>query len=331
MDTISAFECAQAEIREDKPLRRTRIIIKVHTRHTRGQRVETCRQVLDQITHRQAGRHIAVQLVFNNACTAPNFLADVAFEHLVFVLAERATKHVFLHGAQHISVTHPAQKKINFIKVNSLKRNGGIGRFWQYISTARETRRGVTITNIKRQGCVFHQALPTRGRQSGTENHLIARAMLDTVDAELTTIRLHDKGLARQFHKGCIIDASLHQRFRKFRTDARCSGVLVNAVFSDPKSVFRYSLVERHNNVSTWLNALGETQGRDHIAPALQFFHRAGHDLQRTDFCTIIGRTKIRVVRSVQGALTHLTGIRTVLALHLHREARVLGPHITRI
>ncbi len=244
-------------------------------------------------------------------------LTYVAFEYLIFVLAKRASEHVLLHSAQHIAITDAAQQQIDGVKVNRFKWNRRICRFWQYISPPWEAGRGCAIPDIKRQRDILDQALTAGRRQASAECDLIARAMLDAVDTNLTAIRLHRKICAGKLDERRVIHSSFYQAFGKFGANTRRGRIFVDAMLGDAKAVFGDGFVERGDHVIAGLNALGEAQRWNHIAPTLQLLHRFRHDLQRTDPGRIIRRAQIGVAGRVQRALTQLARVRAVLAFHL--------------
>ena len=155
--------------------------------------------------------------------------------------------------------------------------------------------------------------------------------MFNAVDAQLASVSLHHEALAWQFNERRVIDTDLNQRFRKFCTDARGGGILVDAMLRYPEPVFADRLIEGGGNIVAGLNILSQSQRRNHIAPAPDLLHRFCHDLQRAHLRGRGHGAQIRIARRAHRALAIVAVFRTVLAFYFKRETRIFRPHIARV
>ena len=136
MQTIGAGQCAKPQIGQDKPLRRSGVVIGVGAFDTGAQRIDPCGLVLQGFPQRQTCGHRSVQAVLHHARSRPDILRDGAREHVLFPLAQRLAEIAVLHGAQKVPVTDPAQLQLDGVGVDRLDRQRGLRPTGQHVGTA---------------------------------------------------------------------------------------------------------------------------------------------------------------------------------------------------
>ena len=80
---------------------------------------------------------------------------------------------------------------------------------------------------------------PDRRRQSLSQDDCVTFAMLQTIDAELASLRRHrGRRRARYGNERCEVDLAAREGVRKLEADARRRGIGIDLHVGDAKAVF---------------------------------------------------------------------------------------------
>ena len=191
MQPVHTGQAADTQIRQHEPLCCPRIVIGIGPRHGGGQCVNPGGQVANDVTHRQAGGHVAVQLLLYLTRALPDIFGDFFGKIAFFPTAQRAPEIAVLNGAQQVAVTDAAQFQIDRGQVHRFNRQARVIATRQNIAATGEFYRWRAIPDVQVQLYILDQLFTALRWQSLAEGHAVTAAMFHPFDAQPGAAGLH--------------------------------------------------------------------------------------------------------------------------------------------
>ena len=246
VDAVITGERGEAEIGDDEPLRRQRIVIVVDVfqlLRLRHHDVDAGLEIADCLIDRKSGGNVGIErrrldselaLPYRNAARLAELFDLVAAQTALEVAAPGI---LAADGVNKTAVAQPVDLDGDRAGVGADDRNAALAGARQHISGGREPRHRLAVAHIDRELGGIRQRLVDRRRQPGAQRHRIGLAVLQSLYAKLLVGRRRRRLVGPGENDERREVGAQRQLFGKLETRARRGGIGIDAVIEHAEAV----------------------------------------------------------------------------------------------
>ena len=239
VDAVLPGERGDAEIGDDEPLGRERIVVvALGARGLRRHHVDAGAQGTDRFVDRERRRDLGVERVLDRELPGPHLEAALVGEAIELVAAEAALEVVAHHRLEQVAVADPIDLHRHRSGVDGDDRDAALAGPRQHVGLGGETCRRAAVANVDRIVGGLRQRLLHGRRQAGAQGDGVTLAVFQALDAELLVVA-GDRRLVLAGHgdEGRQVHPLARQRLGELEAHARRGGIRIDAVVEHPEAV----------------------------------------------------------------------------------------------
>ena len=186
VDAIVAGECGEAEIGDDEPLGRQRVVVVAHRAGgTRGHDIDARQRRTERLIDREGSRDVGVERLLDLHLALPDLGTAFLSQALEIIAIEIALEVMTQDGVEQVAITDSKDLDRDRRGVDAHHGNSALAGARQHIGFAGEAHERLAVAHVDVElggfcECLLHERGKTHAQRDG-----VALAVLEAFDAEL--------------------------------------------------------------------------------------------------------------------------------------------------